>query len=71
MYIYSANYTGLFYDELLAEENKQTGYRLGKLARNNLEKVIILGTQIHNITFSITPNLAGPALKKRFMGGRQ
>ena len=66
-----ANYAGLSYDELLAEENKETGYRLGKLARPNAEKVIVLGKQMHTSIFSITPNLIGPTLKKRFMGGRQ
>ena len=63
-----ANNASLSYDELLAEEANETGHRLGKLATPSAEKVISLGKQIHT---SIKPNLIGPSLKKRFMGGMQ
>ena len=66
-----ANYASLSYDDFLAEENKETAYRLGKLARPNAEKVIVLGKQMHTSINSIDPNLIGPSLKKRFVGGRQ
>ena len=64
-----ANYAGLSYDELLAEENRETHHRLGKLTRPNAETVITLGKQVHTSIYSISPNLVGPSLKKRFMGG--
>ena len=59
--------SNLTYDELLAEESKETEYRLGKKYKIGAENVICLGKQIHT---SIKPNLIGPSLRKRFMGGR-
>ena len=65
-----ANYAGgLSYDELLAEEKRETHHRLRKLTRPNAETVITLGKQVHTSIYCISPNLVGPSLKKRFMGG--
>ena len=57
----------LSYDDLLAKENHESDHRLGKKYKRSAETLICLGKQTHT---SIKPNLIGPSLRARFMGGR-
>ena len=56
----------LSYDDLLAKEILESDHRLGKKYRYSAETLICLGKQTHT---SIKPNLIGPSLRARFMGG--
>ena len=57
----------LSYDDLIAKEIHESDHRLGKKYKHSPETLICLGKQIHT---SIKPNLIGPSLRARFMGGR-